>query len=81
MSIDGSLKYWKDGEPVICDDDADIKALKYWKDGEPMSGLVYYTSVTASWVGTINGISLTNITKINGISLANITKINGIASA
>jgi hypothetical protein len=35
MAILGELKYWNNGEPVLPDDAADIKALKYWLNGEP----------------------------------------------
>lgn len=80
MSIDGTLKYWIDGEPVITDDNPDLIAMKYWKDGEPMGGLVYYSGAAppAGWTGTINGIPSANIAKINGIPIANISKINGV---
>ena len=81
MSLDGSLKYWKDGEPVICEDNADIKALKYWKDGEPMGGLVYFTSAEPEGGYTRKLAGLTNIAKVNGVSLMYIANINGIEVA
>lgn len=79
MSIDGTLKYWKDGVPIIINSDTDIKALKYWKNGTPMGDIVYYSEAAPSgWTGTINGISSANIAKINGIDIANISKVNGV---
>jgi len=35
MTILTELKYWKDGEPTLPEDNANIKALKYWLNGEP----------------------------------------------
>lgn len=33
MALDGTLKYWNNGEPVIPDES--LTALKYWLNGEP----------------------------------------------
>ena len=33
--MDGELKYWHNGEPILPDDSSDIKELKYWLNGVP----------------------------------------------
>lgn len=33
MALDGTLKYWNNGEPTIPDES--LTALKYWNNGEP----------------------------------------------
>jgi len=33
MALDGTLKYWNNGEPVIPDES--LTTLKYWNNGEP----------------------------------------------
>jgi len=44
MALDGTLKSWTDGEPVI--PDGSHTALKYWNNGEPY---VMYTGKLSSY--------------------------------
>lgn len=41
MALDGTLKYWNNGEPVI--PDGKLVTLKYWNNGEPYT--IYKASV------------------------------------
>ncbi|MDY6966706.1 MAG: hypothetical protein SVM80_12220, partial [Halobacteriota archaeon] len=52
--IDGSLKYWINGAPVVPDNDANLRALGYWINGEP------YTSEKTSSI-SVTGAGATSI--------------------
>ncbi|HOM27135.1 MAG TPA: hypothetical protein PKV21_06480, partial [bacterium] len=75
--INGSLKYWLDGEPFITDTDEDIGKFKYWLDGEPFINYekLYKISTDDNVQGTDNFRSKNSLKILEDVSLNELNNI------